>query len=337
MTQSLKNKLNERFKNFKVSIEGNNYTFGKFWQKEKNTFDVSFEDGFFKSRGSRDYLPVIFNEGFSNEEIIPIDGKKFVNLGAEKLCTLKNKGSTHLSHTYHYFNEIKKYIKNNDICLDVGSGSGLLQFFIHHEKGGTNILIDIPESIQSSIALCFTLFPNSKIILPNEIEKNDLNLKDFDFIFLLPNQKNLIKKFSVNFCLNTNSFMEMDIDEVNNYIKYFNDVLKSDGYCFISNRILKRTYFFHYNFKNLNFEKVYIKKDNFYFSKENYKKSSFMNLLLQKKKYGKFSFNIFDFVFGIFNLKIWELLFWFKFYLKKITLYPFVQIKSKIFQFRKKI
>ena len=165
----LKDNLNIRFKKFKDSIINNKYKFGKYWEKEKITFEVDFKDGLFNSKGSRDYLPKIFDESIIDDEIVPINGKKFVQLGKKKLCTLKNIGSTHLLKLSHFFHEIKKIIKDNDICLDVGSGSGLLQFIIHQNKKTTNIFIDLPESIQSSIALCFTLFPDSKIILPNEI------------------------------------------------------------------------------------------------------------------------------------------------------------------------
>ena len=61
--------------------------------------------------------------------------------------------------------------------------------------------------------------------------------------------------------------MEMDISEVNDYIKYFNNVLKLDGHCFLSNRVLKRTYFYNYNFKDLSFKKFIYKKINFIFQK----------------------------------------------------------------------
>ena len=157
------NQLNERFKKFKDSFLGNNFKFGKYWEKEKNTFNVNFEDGNFYSTGSRNYLPTIFNENFLDKELILLDGKKFIKLGEKKLCTLKTKGSKHLLHTHHYFSEINSFINYDDICVEVGSGSGLLQFFIHYNKNTVNIFIDLPESIQTSIALCFTLFPHSKI------------------------------------------------------------------------------------------------------------------------------------------------------------------------------
>lgn len=330
---TLKNEqLNKRFIKFKDSFSDNSFKFGKYWEKEKITFNVNFQDGIYYSTGTRDYLPTIFNENFLDKELIFLDGKKFIKLGEKNLCTLKNKGSKHLLHTHHYFNEVKNYINNNDICIDVGSGSGLLQFFIHDKKNTVNILIDLPESLQSSIALCFTLFPNSNILLPNEINNEHFDIKNYDFIFLLPSQKHLIKNATVDFCINTQSFMEMDIGEVNDYIKYFNNVLKLDGHCFLSNRVLKRTYFYNYNFKDLSFKKVYLQKDKFYFSKDNYHMSSFINLLVQRKKGGNFSFNLFNYVFGIFNLKRWEFIFWIKFFMKKTILYPFKIIKSSIFR-----
>ena len=325
----LKDNLNIRFKKFKDSIINNKYKFGKYWEKEKITFEVDFKDGLFNSKGSRDYLPKIFDESIIDDEIVPINGKKFVQLGEKKLCTLKNSGSSHLLHLSHYFHEIKNFLKDNDICLDVGSGSGLLQFIIHQNKKTTNIFIDLPESIQSSIALCFTLFPDSKIILPNEINGEEyLNIKDYDFIFLFPNQKHLIKNSSVNFCVNTHSFMEMNIDEVNDYIGYFNNILKTEGYCLISNRVVKRTYFFSYNFKKTSFKKIYLKKDNYYYSKENYQQSSVLNLLLKKKEGSHFSFNLFNFIFGIFYLKPREFFFWNKYFLKKTIFFPLVLIKK---------
>ena len=40
----LKDNLNIRFKKFKDSIINNKYKFGKYWEKEKITFEVDFKD-----------------------------------------------------------------------------------------------------------------------------------------------------------------------------------------------------------------------------------------------------------------------------------------------------
>ena len=316
-----KTNLNFRFKNLKKQCLQNNYKFGKFWEKEKKTFEVNFRDGNFYSTGSRNYLPRIYNKDIKDKDIILIDSKKFIQIAKKKFCVLKKDTSRHFLHSYHFFKKIKDLIVLNDICLDIGSGSGLIQFLIHQDKKGTNIFIDIPESILNSVALCFTLFPNSKIILPNEIKENNLNIKDYDFIFLYPNQKHLIKNSSINFGINTQSFQEMDIGEVNAYLKYFNRVLINKSNLFISNRILKNTYFFSYNFKGTNYKKIYLKKDNYYYSKENSHLSSFINLLLQKNNKHSFAFNKLDYIFGFLYLKNLELIFWIKFYMKNLIIY----------------
>ena len=120
------NQLNERFIKFKKTLLNNDYKFGKYWEKEKKTFNVDFKDGLFYSTGSRDYLPRIYDKNIDESKIIPINGKKFIQLGEKKLCTLKDIGSTHLLHTYHYFDEIKDFLKYNDTSLEIGKGIGFL-------------------------------------------------------------------------------------------------------------------------------------------------------------------------------------------------------------------
>ena len=68
----LKDNLNIRFKKFKDSIINNKYKFGKYWEKEKITFEVDFKDGLFNSKGSRDYLPRIFDESIIDDEIVAV-------------------------------------------------------------------------------------------------------------------------------------------------------------------------------------------------------------------------------------------------------------------------
>ena len=95
----LKNdQLNERFKKFKDSFLGNNFKFGKYWEKEKKTFDVNFKDGNFYSTGTRDYLPIIFNENFVDKQLILLDGKKFIKLGDKVKFTIRFKGREFQNH-----------------------------------------------------------------------------------------------------------------------------------------------------------------------------------------------------------------------------------------------
>ena len=110
----------------------------------------------------------------------------------------------------------------------------------------------------------------------------------------------------------------MDLNEVNDYILYFNNILKEGGYSFTSNRLRKRTYFFFYNYKPTQFKKIFLQKDSFFHSSKNLNLSSTLDLLLIKKEKNYFHFNIIHFVFGIFFLKMKELLFWLKQDTKKI-------------------
>ena len=305
------NNLEARFIKFKSTYRKNDLKYGKYWEEAKKTFNVSFKESRYQSHGSRNYLPLIYDEDqFNEEEIIKVNGKKFLKIGNKNLCITKNLGNNTLLYTSNHYEDLEKYINKNSTCLEVGAGSGLFQCIIHNYKNTKNIIIDIPEVISNSIALCFTLFPEKKIILPNEILNENLNLDDYDFVFLLPEQKNIIKKTSIDFCFNTQSFMEMDLNEVNDYILYFSNILKEDGYSFISNRVRKRTYFFSYNYKPSKFKKIFLQKDRLFYSSKD--TSSILNLLLIKKEKNYFHFNIIHFLFGIFFLKWRELFFWLK-------------------------
>ena len=305
------NNLEARFIKFKSTYRKNDLKYGKYWEEAKKTFNVSFKESRYQSHGSRNYLPLIYDEDqFNEEEIIKVNEKKFLKIGNKNLCTTKNIGNDALLCGSNYYEDLEKYINKNSTCLEVGAGCGLFQYIIHNYKNTKNIIIDIPEVISNSIALCFTLFPEKKIILPNEILNENLNLDDYDFVFLLPEQKNIIKKTSIDFCFNTQSFMEMDLNEVNDYILYFSNILKEDGYSFISNRVRKRTYFFSYNYKPSKFKKIFLQRDRLFYSSKD--TSSILNLLLIKKEKNYFHFNIIHFLFGIFFLKRRELFFWLK-------------------------
>ena len=311
--------LETRFLKFKETYQKNDLKYGQYWEEAKKTFDISFKESRYQSHGSRNYLPFIYNEDqFNSEEIIKVNGKKFLRIGKKDLCITKSTGNLTLLYGSNYYEILEKYIRKDSVCLEVGAGSGLFQYIIHNYKNTKNIIIDIPEVLSNSIALCFTLFPEKKIILPNEISNVNLNLNDYDFVFLSPEQKNIIKKSSIDFCCNTLSFMEMDLNEVNDYILYFNNILKEGGYSFISNRVRKRTYFFSYNYKPTQFKKIFLQKDSFFHSSKNLNLSSTLNLLLIKKEKNYFHFNIIHFVFGISFLKMKELLFWLKQDIKRI-------------------
>ena len=186
----------------------------------------------------------------------------------------------------------------------------------------TNILIDIPEVLLTAISLMFTLFPNKVFLLPNEIKKLTLpiNLNQYDFIFLTPDLIHHVKDGSVNLGINTQSFMEMDMLEVDEYLKFFEKIISNDGYFFCSNRVRKRHYFFEYKFYLLkSFSKVFLNKNQFFSSTPNH--SSMLDFLLKKNKnidQKPIYFNFFDKIAILTKFKSTEFIRWLIFDLKRL-------------------
>jgi hypothetical protein len=281
--------MNEnRFNNFKKTIT--NQEFGKYWTTAKNTFEIEFKDNNFINKGSRNYFPEIYDPKVDHNELLDVNldsdtEKKIFKLGSKILCLPKiNKNDT-LLYAQHYLKLIDEYIKEKDIVCEVGSGSGLFSALINQKKKTTNILIDIPEVLLTSISLMFTLFPNKVFLLPNEIKELPLpiNFNQYDFIFLTPDLIHYVKNESVNLGINTQSFMEMDMLEVDKYLKFFEKIISEEGYFFCSNRVRKRHYFFQYKFYLLkSFSKVFLNKNQFFDSTANH--SSMLDFLLKKNK-----------------------------------------------------
>jgi putative sugar O-methyltransferase len=314
--------LEKRFNKFKQEIVDIKY--GKYWEEAKKSFEINFIDSKFKNLGERDYYPEIYDEQIDKKDLVKIFNNSdyfYQVLGSQKLCQKKDGKNLTLLYANSYYQRIEKYIINEQVVCEVGSGSGLLSSIIHQNKKTINILIDIPNVLLCAIAFVFTLFPEKSFLLPNEINDKEINLKNYDFVFLLPEQIFLIKDESIDFAINTQSFMEMDKQEVNNYLQFFHRTIKFEGYFFTSNRLKKRHYFFNYQFNLLkNFKKIFLEKDVFFY---NYSPSlsSMINLLLIKSKLIKkkdIHFNIFSKIYGIFYFKKNEFFYWLYFYIKKI-------------------
>ena len=233
--------LEQRFERFKKSIKIKKY--GIQWEKDRKNFSVSYRKGVFENLGDWDFFPVIYQKHFIQDDLKSIGNdskKKIIQIGNNSFCIPSNHKNRILSHSVNYFNILNKYVNKNDIICEVGSGPGVLSALIHQEKNTTNILIDIPDVMLVGISFLFSIFPEKKYLLPNEIENlNISDLSKYDFIFLTPEQTETVLKDSVNLTVNTQSFMEMDKNEVESYLKFFDKILKKDGYFFCSNRLYK--------------------------------------------------------------------------------------------------
>ncbi len=322
--------LDKRFENFKKSIKINRY--GSQWEKDRKNFLVNFKNGFFENLGSWDFFPVIYKSNFIEKDLqyVGITNEKIIKIGNNNFCVPKNHRNRILSHSINYLNILKSYINNNDVICEVGTGPGVLSALIYQEKKTTNILIDIPDVMLVGISFLFSIFPEKKYLLPNEIENlNSLNIDKYDFIFLTPEQTELVPKNSVNFVINTQSFMEMDKNEVENYLKLFDRILKNYGYFFCSNRLRKRHYFFNYPFFLIrNLKLIFLEKDAFFY--KNKKLSSMLNLLAIKDPKSKgVKFNLFNKIKGVFLFKSWEFFYWTKIDIKYLINFVFKLIKIR--------
>ena len=315
----------DRFNKFKKTIINKDY--GQYWSEAKNTFMIDFVNGNFLNKGKRNYFPDIYNPDLNEANLLDVnlnnkENKKIFKLGKKKLCLNKNTKNRTLIYSQYYVNSIDKYLNEKNVVCEIGSGSGLFSALIHERKKTTNILVDIPEVLLTAISLLFTLFPDKNFLLPNEIDKSSLSIdfSKYDFVFLTPDLINYIGDESINFGINTQSFMEMDMDEVDRYLKFLDKKISNNGYFFCSNRIRKRHYFFDYKFYLLNkFEKVFLKKNEFFYS--NPKSSSMLDFLLKKnldtnKK--SISFNFYEKLYILTKFKKKELFSWIKKDIRKL-------------------
>jgi putative sugar O-methyltransferase len=328
----MNNVLKNRFDDFKKSIKDNEY--GLQWNLDKKNFLIDFNKGTFENLGDWDFFPVVYDSSLDLNDLENIEietSEKLINIGCKSFCVPKNNKNRILSHCINYFNLINKYINDGDTVCEVGSGSAVLSALIHQKKKTKNILIDIPEVMLVAVSMLFTIFPDKKYLLPNEAEKIDkININNYDFIFLTPSQINLIHKNNVNFCINTQSFMEMDKLEVQNYLKFFDKILKISGYFFCSNRLRKRHYFFDYPFNLINNLKIiFLEKDKYFYKFK--KSSSMINLLAKKVENSQnIQFSNYEKFKGVFLFKGWEFLFWLKKDLKSLirTILKFLNLRS---------
>ena len=293
--------IEDRFNNFKKTITHKNY--GKYWSEAKNTFDIDFKNNNFINKGSRNYFPDIYSTELNKNELLDVnlnsnEDKKIFKLGKKNLCLNKKTPSRTLIYSQYCYNSIDKYLKEKDLVCEIGAGSGLFSALINERKKTINILVDIPEVLLTAISLIFTLFPDKNFLLPNEIENNSLSIdfNKYDFVFLTPDLIHYIKDESINFAINTRSFMEMDMKEVDDYLIFLEKKIINNGYFFCSNRVRKRHFFYEYKFYLLkNFEKVFLEKNKYHYL--NPKMSSMLDFLLKKninKNIKSINFSIFQ-------------------------------------------
>ena len=148
-----------------------------------------------------------------------------------------------------------------DTFLEIGPANCInVALQISLRKIKKTYLIDLPEQISFGYSFLKLFFKDTlKIGLPHEINRE--NIDDFDIVFLLPHQADLIPDSKIDLAMNHSSFQEMKLDVVNNYISLMEKKLRKGGQ-FISINQVKAHYIDDNNIDNWKLSNFEVKKLN---------------------------------------------------------------------------
>lgn len=142
---------------------------------------------------------------------------------------------------YYYQNLLRAFLSDHPIrtILEIGAGNGNFPSILYHDWAPVRVvLIDLPETLAVSIPFLSSLFPETRIVMPHEIQRDEFP-KDFDFAFLTVDQLELLADDSVDLAINCHSFQEMTHEQIRVYIELVQRVCRDSGLFFSANRIEK--------------------------------------------------------------------------------------------------
>ena len=130
----------------------------------------------------------------------------------EDLNTFAHKNGKYKIHTFtilanYYFNILNCYVPLGHVnsAVEIGAGNGNFLALIFQKLKNVRLVdIDLPETIIVASVFLADMFPNTKILLPHEAENADFS--KYDFVFLTPNQIDLLPDDSIDLCVNTDPF-----------------------------------------------------------------------------------------------------------------------------------
>lgn len=309
--------------------------YGNYWTKEGKLFDISLNEDGYTNKGKRNYFPSKYKEDFDHN-ILKLnystenDFKRskvfktdlYCNINDKKFCNIINEGNHHLLQSNYWLDLIfSKMLKKPNKVIEIGAGCGLFTAILKDEFDCKNIIIDIPLTLNCSIAFLMDTFPEKKFLLPNEV-KADTSFENYDFIFLIPEQINMLNDYKADFIVNTESFMEMDYSEIEKYFKFINESLTDGGYFFCSNRVRKINKFFDYPWHILkSFKKIFLKKNEINETIDARAPTLLDYLLIknEKKEYKANNLNIFEKIYFRNSYKLNERIDWLKKDIKKFV------------------
>lgn len=141
----------------------------------------------------------------------------------------------------YYFNLIQPYLANRNSFqyLEIGAGSGYLAALFHQLCCCKVIIVDLPEILPFSFIYLHRVFPQADFQLPNEVESAGDFSRTAKFIFLSPDQIDLIPDNTVDLAINTASFGEMLPQQILIYFNLLRRAMSANGLFFTSNRVEK--------------------------------------------------------------------------------------------------
>ena len=146
--------------------------------------------------------------------------------------------------SYYYINILNSYMElsKTKFIAEIGAGNGnLMSLLKHHFNSKCIINVDLPETLILCIPFLENLFPNAKILLPNEINEKvgEDALLNYDFIFLTPGQITLLEENLIDLFINTSSLGEMTMPQIEVYINLIQKVGKQGSFFFCHNSVEK--------------------------------------------------------------------------------------------------
>jgi hypothetical protein len=124
------------------------------------------------------------------------------------------------------------------VYLEIGAGNGNLASFFHHYDHARVVIVDLPETILYSASYLGSVFPDAKVLLPNEVGAS-VQPADFDFVFLTPAQAGRLPEHAFDLVVNCFSMQEMTRAQVAEYFTLIGRVGKPRGLWCNVNRVEK--------------------------------------------------------------------------------------------------
>jgi len=158
----------------------------------------------------------------------------------------------------YYISQLKNKLdfKRNEkitIC-DIGGGfGGLLRLLKNTYINSTCILVELPETCLLASYFLKKNFPNLKILLYSDVNKN-VNYKDYDIVILPQNMIKNLEDKSIDLVLNTSSLSEMKNETQDFYLSQIERITKRYFYSVNRHKYKMRKYNAQ-GFYNLKFKK----------------------------------------------------------------------------------